>query len=224
RMRARLLAELPNARWTEWEPVSHDVVREATRAAFGRPMRLHPAFDQAEVILSLDHDFLVSDPVSVRYAFDWAQGRQIRNDRMSRLYVAESLFSPTGGVADHRLPIPASEIPGFAAEVAAALQSAGVTSAALGGASLSSAAREGKNAAFAKQVAADLAAHRGRCLVVAGPRQPAAVHVLALALNDALGNFGTTLQFTADPDPDRPDHAPAMRDLATHLGNGEVET
>jgi Fe-S-cluster-containing dehydrogenase component len=192
---------------------------------FGRPMRLHPAFDQAEVILSLDHDFLVSDPVSVRYAFDWAQGRQIRNDQMSRLYVAESLFSPTGGVADHRLAIPASEIPGFTAEVAAALLGAGVTSPALdASASLRTAAQNGKNAAFAKQAAADLASHRGRCLVVAGPRQPAAVHVLALALNEALGNIGTTLQITNDPDPDRPTHAAAIRDLTASLGNGEIET
>ncbi|MCA9728135.1 MAG: TAT-variant-translocated molybdopterin oxidoreductase, partial [Candidatus Eisenbacteria bacterium] len=188
RLRERLQAELPAARWAEWEPVTHDVVREATTAAFGQPMRLHPAFERAEVVLSLDHDFLVSDPVSVRYAFDWAQGRQVRGGHMSRVYAAETLFSATGGVADHRVAIPASEMPGLAAEVAAALLAAGASGNALTAlaGTIQAAGREGKHAAFAKRAAADLMQHRGRCLVTAGSRQPVAVHLLALAMNEAL--------------------------------------
>ena len=40
--------------------------------------------------------------------------------------------------------------------------------------------------------------HRGRCLILAGERQPAAVHLLAHALNQQLGNVGQTVFFT-DP-------------------------
>ena len=46
-------------------------------------------------------------------------------------------------------------------------------------------------------VAADLQAHKGRSAVVAGDRQPAAVHALARAMNEALGNVGTTVTYTA---------------------------
>ena len=46
-------------------------------------------------------------------------------------------------------------------------------------------------------MAADLNAHKGRSVVVAGDYQPAAVHALAKAMNEALGNIGTTVQYTA---------------------------
>ena len=46
-------------------------------------------------------------------------------------------------------------------------------------------------------LAADLEKNRGRSLVIAGRRQPAAVHALAAALNSALGNVGADRRRTA---------------------------
>ena len=51
-------------------------------------------------------------------------------------------------------------------------------------------------------------------LLVAGPRQPPAVHALVDLLNHALGNVGNTVHFTADPDEVRPSHVDAIRELA----------
>ncbi len=42
----------------------------------------------------------------------------------------------------------------------------------------------------------DLQTARGRSLVIAGEGQPPAVHALAHAMNDALGNVGTTVVYT----------------------------
>ena len=47
-----------------------------------------------------------------------------------------------------------------------------------------------------KAVAADLAAHKGSSLVVAGDHQPPAVHALAHAINHALGNAGKTVVYS----------------------------
>ena len=46
-------------------------------------------------------------------------------------------------------------------------------------------------------IAADLQAHRGQSVVVAGDQQPAAVHALARQMNEALGNVGTTVSYVA---------------------------
>ena len=42
----------------------------------------------------------------------------------------------------------------------------------------------------------DLQANRGRSVVIAGDGQPAIVHALAHAMNDALGNVGATVAYT----------------------------
>ena len=42
----------------------------------------------------------------------------------------------------------------------------------------------------------DLQQHRGRSLVLAGDQQPAVVHALAHAMNQALGNVGKTVFYT----------------------------
>ncbi len=45
-------------------------------------------------------------------------------------------------------------------------------------------------------MAKDLQAHRGTSLVIAGDAQPPAVHALAHAMNEALGNVGETVVYT----------------------------
>ena len=71
--------------------------------AYGRPLRTHLRLDRARVIVCLDADPLGSHPAAVRYARDFAAGRQPESGKMSRLYVVESGVSLTGAAADHRL-------------------------------------------------------------------------------------------------------------------------
>jgi molybdopterin-containing oxidoreductase family iron-sulfur binding subunit len=51
-------------------------------------------------------------------------------------------------------------------------------------------------------LAKDLLANKGRSVVIAGRRQPAAVHALVDAINVGLGNVGTTVAFWAARSPD----------------------
>ena len=90
----------------------------------------------------------------------------------------------TGAKAEHRLPLKARDVHAFAASLAAAVGVAGAG----GGAALG-----GEAPKWISAIAADLQAHRGRSVVVAGDKQPAAVHALARAMNEALGNAGTTV-------------------------------
>lgn len=206
----RLLAEFPEARWHQYEPAGRDAVRAGARMAFGEPVNTIYRFEQAEVILSLDSDFLNSGPGNARYSREFSAMR--RPERMNRLYMVEAGPTITGAMADHRLAIRNSEIENLARAMAARI---GVT-ANPGGANLPE--------AWVRAVAADLQRHRGRCLVAAGDQQPAAVHALAHALNHALGNVGATVQYTDPVEAEPIDQMASLRELVEDMGAGRVST
>ena len=55
-----LLGKFPKARWHQYEPVGGDGARDGSRLAFGEVIATQYRFDRADVILSLDADFLFS--------------------------------------------------------------------------------------------------------------------------------------------------------------------
>src|SRR5579862_3951238 len=115
-----LLKQFPQAKWHVYEPINRDNVLEGAKLAFGQPVETRYDFEKADVILSLDADFLYAGfPGFARYARDFAKRRNPDSGKMSRLYVVESTPSSTGAKADHRLPLRASEIEAFAAALAA---------------------------------------------------------------------------------------------------------
>ena len=96
----------PQAKWHVYEPVNRDNVLEGAKLAFGQPVETQYDFSKADVILSLDADFLYAGfPGFTRYARDFAKRRNPDAGEMSRLYVVESMPSSTGAKADHRLPV-----------------------------------------------------------------------------------------------------------------------
>src|SRR6478672_98237 len=106
-----LLKVYPEAKWHVYEPVNRDNVLEGARLAFGQPVETQYNLENADVVLSLDADFLYAGfPGFTRYARDFAKRRNPDSGNMNRLYVVESTMSSTGAKADHRLPLPASQI------------------------------------------------------------------------------------------------------------------
>jgi len=210
-----LLATYPAARWHQYEGVHRDHAIEGARLAFGEPVGVHYRLDQADVILSLDADFLNAGPGHVRYAHDFAARRRVADGAtaMNRLYVVESTPGVTGAIADHRWPVRSSQVEGVARALAAQLGVAGVPAP----------AEEALPADWLAALARDLQAHRGRSLVVAGDQQPPIVHALAHALNDALGNVGRTVVYTDPVEAAPVNQTESLRELATVMNAGEVE-
>ncbi|MEP6962572.1 MAG: TAT-variant-translocated molybdopterin oxidoreductase, partial [Acidobacteriota bacterium] len=105
-LRTQLLATYPAARWVEYDPVSRENARAGSEIAFGQALFVHPQFDKAKVILSLDADFLGGDSPSPLATKQFSKRRAIASEedleRISRLYVVESQFSLTGANAEHR--------------------------------------------------------------------------------------------------------------------------
>ncbi|HLI82603.1 MAG TPA: 4Fe-4S dicluster domain-containing protein [Bryobacteraceae bacterium] len=209
---SRLSMELPEARWHQYDPAGPHSARAGAMTAFGRYVNTYFRLDRADVILSLDSDFLAIGQASTRYAHDFAFGRRVRgtNTRMNRLYAVESSLTATGGKADHRLALKYSEIGRFAAELAAAIGTPGI------------AAAGNQFATWTGPLSRDLMAHRGASAILAGETQSPALHALAHAMNATLRNVGTTVIYT-DPLEARPeDQIASLHQLVDDLESGSV--
>jgi MoCo/4Fe-4S cofactor protein with predicted Tat translocation signal len=190
-------AKLPKAKLFSYEPLHRGQQAAAVKALFGQGVTLVPRLAKAERVFTLDSDLLGLDADSERLVKDFMSLRapvDPEKDKMSRLYVVENRYTLTGGMADHRKPLAASLIPVAAAilaeEVGKLVGDAGLQQAAgaLAG-SVDIGLRD-----WIATAAKDLAANRGKTIVVAGPRQSEAVHGLVLGINQALGAIGTTLE------------------------------
>jgi MoCo/4Fe-4S cofactor protein with predicted Tat translocation signal len=218
RLQKQIREKLLKAKWYVDEPVDFDIHRAAASAVFGQPVQPYFRYDAARVIVSLDCDFLGAEPDAQVNIRRFVAGRRLRqaNEAMNRLYAVEALFTLTGANADQRLRLPAGQIPALAAQLAAAV---GVADAAFLNA-LSGLSTAGANSAWIAECAKDLRANAGASLVVAGHRQPLAVHALAHAMNVALGNVGHTVVFHEAAVPAEG----SLADLAKALNAGEVDT
>jgi MoCo/4Fe-4S cofactor protein with predicted Tat translocation signal len=203
----------PQAKWHVYEPINRDNVLQGAQMAFGQPVETQYKLENADVILSLDADFLSAGfPGNVRYIRDFAKRRDPDAAEMSRLYVVESTPSSTGAKADHRLPLRASEIAAFAAAVAT-----------FSGIGTNVAGASGAAGEFLSAVTQDLQAHHGQSLVVAGDHQPAMVHALVHAINEKLGNVGKTVFYTDPVDANPVNQTDSLKDLVADMRGGKVD-
>ncbi len=195
----------PQAKWHVYEPVNRDNVLEGAKMAFGQPVETRYDFSKADVIVSLDADFLYAGfPGNVRYIRDFAKRRN-PDGRMNRLYVIESSPTTTGAKADHRLAVKASMVEAFAR----VLNQNGEVSA--------------EYASFVESAESDLQAHNGSSLVIVGDHQPAVVHALAHSMNQALGNVGKTVFYSDPVDANPVNQTESIKDLTADIHAGKVD-
>lgn len=211
-----MMQRWPKARWHDCDPVSDDLQLAASAQVFGRPLLQHPAFDEAETIVSLDDDFLGPGPRQTLNARLFADRRRLRQNRQgeSRLFIAEPTLSTTGSVADRRL----------AASVSAMEHLLRGIGARLGmdipeGEALSDSQRR-----WCDETAAALDASHGKSLILVGAHYPAQVQALGLILNERIGNLGTILGLSDPILAAPPDGAQSLATLAADIKAGRVST
>jgi molybdopterin-containing oxidoreductase family iron-sulfur binding subunit len=202
----------PQAKWHVWEPVNRDNVLEGAKLAFGQPVETRYDFEKADVIVSLDADFLYAGfPGNVRYIRDFAKRRD-PDGKMNRLYVIESTMTSTGAKADHRWPMRASEIERFAQNLSSHLPINPPTGGVVA-----------DNASFSNSIVQDLLAHRGSSIVIVGDHQPPSVHAFAHAMNQAMGNVGKTVFYTDPVDANPVNQTESIKDLVNDIHAGKVD-
>jgi len=215
-----LIERYPLAKWVQWEPLGRHNAREGSRLAFGEYADAQYDIAKATVIVSLDADFLCTGPAGLKHARAFASRRRADGDRAqaNRLYAVESTPTNTGSRADHRLPLRPSEVEAFARALAGRL-GAVATHTSMPPAAVEWMTPERETG----QLVSDLRAHRGQSLVIAGDGQPPIVHALAHAMNEVLGNVGTTVVYTQMAEAQPTNQLDALRDLVGDMNAGTVE-
>lgn len=167
-------------------------------------------FSKAKVIVSLDADFLSTWISPIEFAKQYVINRRVSSEKrtMSRHFQFETAMSLSGSNADVRVPVKPSEL----GAVTVALYNA-VT----GGGAIDDKTSYGKKLAIA---AAELNANKGACLVVSGSNDPA-IQTLVAAINQSLGNLGTTVDLTTPTNLAQGDDA-RMAALVSEMNAGSV--
>ncbi|MDR3533493.1 MAG: TAT-variant-translocated molybdopterin oxidoreductase [Rhodopila sp.] len=200
----------PGVRWHRWEPVSRDAVRAGAILAYGQPVELVPKLDAVDLLLTIDSDLFDGAPGHLRFARDFAARRNpTRTDRMNRAYAIEPTPTLMGVAADHRFIAGPRDLARIIPALAAWL---------LGG------EPSADMPAWFAPLVGDMKATRGRCFVHAGPDQPAGVHALVHAMNEALGGRGQTYDLIAPVEADPVNHGASLRSLIDDMTAGRVTT
>ena len=210
------LKKFPNAKWYQWDPVNRDSARAAAQTMFGQYAEPIYKFDAANVVVSLDADFLSGAhfPGFLRYSRDFIGRRKLAADvPMNRLYVVESFHTTAGALSDNRLPMRASDILPFAAALAAML----------GGGGSAPQGFSQDEQKFLAAVGKDLKANAGTSIVLAGEQQPPELHIIAAQINQALGNIGKTIVYTDPVELVPTDQLGGLRQLVADMNAGKVD-
>ncbi|MEM8963582.1 MAG: TAT-variant-translocated molybdopterin oxidoreductase [Acidobacteriota bacterium] len=222
----RILAAMPEARWVQWQSGIGANTAAAAETAFGAPANVYYDLTPADVVVAIDSDFLNEDPGSLVYAHDFMARRKGETldeeampvlrpgSEMNRLYSIETGPTGTSTVADHRLALTPSGVANFVLALAGRLGVAGVTAPTL----------EGKAAEHLDAIVEDLEKARGRSVLLAGDHLDVDVQVLVHAINDALGNIGTSVIVTEPVLADAGEQTMTLAELAAELEAGSVDT
>lgn len=225
RMTAQIKAKMHRAFWVEYSPTDTQTQELALKKLYSQDLRPVFHLDKAKRILAFDSDFLNNEPGSLGYAKDFAASRRVLNSheasKMARLYVAESQYSLTGGMADHRLRVATHYMPGFIARVASV-----VVEKTGGPSSLSKALYQQSyglefDDQWVQACVEDLLTHPGQSVVIAGAHLPQEAHQMAFIINEHLQAIGQTVDLVELPS------VAIKEDLETlidHIQTGNIQT
>ena len=213
---AALQQQFPAMRWHQWEPLHRDNEFAASQRAFGRPVERVFDVGAADVIFAVESDLISAVPGWLAYARQFAARRRPdeTGGQMSRVYAIESTPTLIGAKADHRLPMRPQEILDGMRHLAAAV----------GAGPQEWAQSQAKDTSWLTAAAQDLTQHKGRALVHAGREQPVEVHLLADAINSALGAFGKTIRPIEPVAVSPMQQQQSLRELVADMTAGRVDT
>ncbi|MES2767158.1 MAG: 4Fe-4S dicluster domain-containing protein [Bacteroidota bacterium] len=183
----------------------------ANQAAYGINGQIVPDLSKADVIISIEADFLGADAYSVLHNRNFAAKRRpsVQNAVMNRLIAAESIFTLTGANADTRIRLNAGQHEEFLSALSNALGGGGASSNSFGN--------------KINQIAQEIKSGGGNAVVLVGGHLPARIHTMAASLNSSLGAVGAGKALnSANVLPNSGAKGPGMQAFANELRNKQV--
>ena len=174
----QLRTKHPTVEHVQMDTISYSGVTNANLKSFGK--RVFPSYDltKADVVVSVDADFLSNWGNTTESTWQYASRRQ-PGKGMNRHFQFEARMSLSGANADVRVPMKVSELPQVILALHAHI----------------SGSDSGADAAVMKateHAAKALMAAKGRSVVLAGSNNEG-VQVLVNSINSMLGNYGSTI-------------------------------
>jgi len=190
----RFLARFPDARHIAYDALSCSAILDAHAGTHGVRVMPRYRFDRSDVIVSFDADFLGTWVSPVEFAAGYREHRRVEENPEAVSYHVqiESRMSLTGMNADRRYRVSPDEgvaVLGVLADLVSARLGAGGAPPPAG---FSIVPME-----VLDDLASRLVASRGKSLIVCGS-QDIAMQRLCNSLNEALGNYGATVEI-AEP-------------------------
>lgn len=218
KLKDQALSRYTNARWVTYEPFGEDNALEGTNIAFGQRLRTVNHFEEADVIVALDDDFLnpAAHKNSVQNTKEFTQGRNVETgDDISRLYSVESTFTVTGSNADNRLRIKSSELGKFIQALGSELSVAGISA---------GSSNKFSDYQWITVLADDLRNNRGNSLLTIGNEHEPKLHAAVAAINSSLGNIRTSVTYHQLPYIEDQYNREALKKVIDGLNNESIDT
>ncbi len=212
-----------DADWVTYEPFSENNAIEGTQIAFGQRLRTVNHYDEADLVLALDDDFMSpqAHKNSVENSLNLTSRRKVESvdDTMSRIYSVENAFTNTGSYADHRLRLKSSQIAPFTFALASRLAESVSGLSAFEGVSNDFSGHD-----WIDVLADELLNNQGGSVITLGAQHSPEVHAAVAAMNLALGNEGSAVTYHELPYRVNRDENQAFIDAISELQAGEFDT
>jgi len=197
----KFLKKYSNAKHIEYDPISYSAILDAHEVSYGKRILPQYHFDKADMILSLDADFLGTWISPTQYTKDYRKNRSLDSDHISKHVQIESRVSITGAKADKRYAKSVSEIFQLAQDIEHALQT-------------------NKAHGLGSELATELKQHKGKSLVISGIND-LSIQILVNRINNALENINKTVNHRS-PSKQKNGSDLAVAQLLSDMKSGQV--
>ena len=163
-----------DVRHIQIDDYSYSAILDAHEKNYSKRLLPQYHFDKANVIVSIDADFLGSWISPTQFTKDFQKNRNLTSEKISKLFQIESHLSLTGAKADERIVLSPSGILKFIEKLDATIQG------------------ESSDDKLVNKVAKSLLHNKGKSLVVCGVND-IDVQVLINRINQKLNNINKTI-------------------------------